>query len=179
MKKYDQLKATTFAVLIGTGGCFVPVAFVATNGGPPVQAIRPVEPNVSAAKLVSSKVAQLETEYCLGRDQLANLLGVSRPTIYSWLSGKAQGVRNANQERVGLISGWLDENVTAEFRPYLGKLLRRTLDPQVQEISNQLSAPALDVRRLGTLVSLLNFKLEGIEQVEVLDRLLADKKSLI
>ncbi|MCP5148710.1 MAG: hypothetical protein H6991_07765 [Pseudomonadales bacterium] len=174
----DRVRATTFAVLIGSGGYFMPAMVIATND---VSITGNDEPNFSAvseAAAVSQQVACLEQVFGLGKDQLAELLHVSRPTIYSWLNGTANSVRAENKQRVSFAYEML-ENIEPELRIYFGALMRRKLDPQVQDISHFLALAEAAPDEQERVWKLVNFKLEGLQRSALLDERLDNSKPLI
>lgn len=180
MNKYaEYLKATTFAVIVGTGGHAVALPVFASNNvtkafSPPI-----VDEYDHVVQRLSEKINHLQQDYKLGVDQLAKIFRVSRPTVYSWLNGNIGHIRGGNSERIEAISSWLDTCVRIDLRENLGPLLRRSLDPKVHEITEELAAEKLDLECLTNLQSTLVYKLEGIEQSSALNDALANKKPLI
>ena len=175
----DRLKATTFAVIVGTGGSAIAMPILASNNVPTIIISPDFVAENQEVQLFSKKITHIKDRYGLSVGQLSKILAVSRPTIYSWLRGDAKQIRRANRDRVEAISTWLEHGVQESLCSYLGPMLRRKLDPKAQVIDSELSADSLDFDILASLQPALNFKLEGMEQSADLDHALAGKKPLI
>lgn len=78
----------------------------------------------------------------LNKSQLAEVLGVSRPTLYDWLDGKEPSVANA--ERMGLLLRVLARAGVTGSAPLNARYVRQPLSERGPSLLEALSAEDLD-----------------------------------
>lgn len=181
MERYARrLLATTFSIAIGTGGSAVTLPVAASNDW--TESFSPVSGRSQRSDDVSHagrSLHKLKEDYQLGVDQLAAMLGVTRPTVYSWMRGSVSSIRSENLRRIEFLGRRLDALVHRAFKGSLGPFFRRQMDPAVNEIFRALASDDLTEDQLGILRSQIAYKLEGLERSRSLHDSLAGKARLI
>jgi hypothetical protein len=101
--------------IVGTGGCLWPSSFQAFSEGvaPTGVLIRvsaaPQKPEMQV-RTIPDQVAEVKAAFGLSVSQLAAVMGVKRPTIYSWFNDEGtQTLRRANRERIFELSHYASE----------------------------------------------------------------------
>lgn len=107
-----------------------------------------VQPRPATLKLSSSEqVHEVLAALSLNKTQLADVLRVSRPTLYDWLEGKEPNVANAQRLRllVKLLS-MAGVSAAAALSP---RFLREALEPGELSLLEMLKADTLDEGRIA------------------------------
>lgn len=106
------------------------------------------QPRPATLKLSSSEqVLEVLAALSLNKSQLADVLRVSRPTLYDWLEGKEPNIANAQRLRL-LLQLLATAGVTsaAALSP---RLLRELLEPNESSLLELLKADKLDEPRIA------------------------------
>lgn len=170
---------TPFALIGGTGG-YVHAQPLETTGNSifVVGAHQPTREQINTAHFVK-KLERLTGEFGLNKNQVSKIMGVSRPTIYSWFDGATDVIRDSHRQRLETIVTAIDRAVDENLRPALGLLLNRKLDPSVSKFTKLTSQQYFSVDELERTMKPLNFKLSGLVQSNALTSALKNKKPLI
>jgi len=88
----------------------------------------------------------------LGKSQVARILGVSRVTLYDWLSGKREPKEGDNPERLRALGGLAAEVCTATQRPIYHRFVEHPLPGQAASILDLLMQPEWDLPRIRNLL---------------------------
>jgi DNA-binding XRE family transcriptional regulator len=103
-------------------------------------------PQTSTVQSAPELVNDVQSHLGLNVSQIAEIVGVSRPTIYNWKKGKEEP-NEANIARLMRLKK-LIEGVPSDYATYLGKFLKRTL-PSGQTLAEILSDPASNADALA------------------------------
>lgn len=137
----------------------------------------------SSSKSAVYDLLAFKTKYSLNNSQLSKILGVSRPTVYSWLKepiAEATPMRPSNVENLSYVIDFLGDNIKPELGMYLGKLLSKTTNPVTKKFWNMISTETeLQASISEGLFDSINSRLYGIKKVSSLSKSLEDKKPLI
>ena len=181
MNAHTHMSNAVYSGLLATA--FVsPFAIAHGSGG--ISQVRQIETSgnslfVSSKKTLFSSISELMSTYKLNKNQLANVLGVTRPTIYAWLDDNLIAIRGNKMENVTLLLLSLNNNVLQEHKPLLSQLLRRKHTSLVKEISTLATKAGTSKREFDTLAKKIDKQLSSIRRSNLLSTSLADKKSLI
>lgn len=165
--------------IIGTGGYAQPSYVEATGNTNFLSVEKPLEQFQIDLKKLSERVKTLQSQFGLGVDQLSLLLGVSRPTIYSWIKLNASRVQEKNLSNVEHLYETLQSRIDEKNKQYLGKLLRRKLDTDIEKMLANFPQSTLSLIEENQLFTSLNYKLEGVKRSERLNEQLSSRKALI
>lgn len=88
----------------------------------------------------------------LGKSQVARILGVSRVTLYDWLSGKREPKEGDNSERLRALGALAAEVCTATQRPIYHRFVEHPLPGQPASILDLLMQPEWDLARIRKLL---------------------------
>jgi len=98
------------------------------------------------ASLVSSALG-------LGKSDIARILGISRPTLYSWIKGDSEPRENDHPERLRILGELTSEICKESKRPLYHRFIEETLPHQTASILNLLLAERWDLDKLRELLS--------------------------
>ena len=171
--------STPFAVMAGTGG-YTHAQPVETTGNSMfvTGAYQPTNEQINTALFVKA-LEKLAEDYQLSRNLISALLGVSRPTIYSWLDGSTENIRAKHRQRLADILTSFDQNIDEDLRPLVGKLLRKRLDTTVSKLLVLTQQTEFSKKEVDSTLKTLNFKLSGITRSNQLSEALKNKNPLI
>lgn len=171
--------STPFAVMTGTGG-YAQAQPVETSGNSIfiIGANQPTTNEIEQAVFFSN-ISRFSEEYGLGKNQMASLLNVSRPTIYAWLENEPEKIRESHRQRLSDLLSAFDNQIEPELRHLSGSFLRRSIDPTVRELRKISSSKEYSLDEYEKLLKSLNFKLSGVEKSNRLSDVLNNKKPLI
>ena len=110
---------------------------------------------------------------------MAALLNISRPTVYSWLTGQPETIRNIHKQRIEQLLTTFDSNIAPDHRHLVGNYLRKKLDPFVSRFLADISSGDFSEQTLQTLLNTLSFKISGMEKSKQLSAALENKRPLI
>jgi len=128
---------------IGRGASVLPVA--QRTSAPSLSALR-----VALALSVAEQAREVLTALSLNKTQLAEVLGVSRPTLYDWLDGKEPNSSNA-QRLTTLLRLLASADVTSS-RPISPRFLNQALTETGNSLLAALSATSIDEQLVSSLV---------------------------
>ena len=98
------------------------------------------------ASLVSSALG-------LGKSDIARILGISRPTLYSWIKGDSEPRENDHPERLRTLGELTSEICKKSKRPLYHRFVEEPLPLQTISILNHLLAQQWDLDKLRELLS--------------------------
>ncbi|MEH6652247.1 MAG: helix-turn-helix domain-containing protein [Motiliproteus sp.] len=142
------LPAAVFVLSLTGTGTGIHAALPDLLDNPATSNLRIIADNVfqlpESADVVSPApelVSSIQSYLGLNVSQLAEIVGVSRPTIYSWKKGKEEP-NEANVARLMHLKNLIEE-VSPDYAPLLGKFLKRAL-PSGINMAEVLSDPSSD-----------------------------------
>jgi predicted transcriptional regulator len=98
---------------------------------------------------VADQARELLAALSLNKSQLADVLRVSRPTVYDWLEGKEPNVSNA--ERLTTLLCVLKEVGITSASPLHPRFVRQPLAEEASALIDILCGDVLDVSAIKTL----------------------------
>lgn len=98
------------------------------------------------ASLVSSALG-------LGKSDIARILGISRPTLYSWIKGYSKPRENDHPERLRTLGELTAEICKESKRPLYHRFVKEPLPKQTYSILSLLLAKEWDVTQLRQLLA--------------------------
>lgn len=98
------------------------------------------------ASLVSSALG-------LGKSDVARILGVSRPTLYSWIKGTSEPKENDHPERLRALGELTNAICKDTARPLYHRFVEEPLPNQTISIFKLLQAEQWDAEQLGQLLA--------------------------
>lgn len=171
--------STPFLIMGGTGG-YAQASYQESTGNTSfISREKSLTPSQQNVVRHSKLLNEMKEEFDLGVDQLANLIGVSRPTIYAWLKGESKRVLESHAIYANSLFDVLESRIEHENKKYLGALLRRKLDREVTSIFRKENQEAPILVSNEDLIKSINFKLQGIKRSEILRQKLSNKKTVI
>ncbi|MFO0915163.1 MAG: helix-turn-helix domain-containing protein [Pirellulales bacterium] len=156
---YDRLMDSlpTFGSGSGTstGRVWYEAATTQLNKMSDIQRGRTEAPEVHLTADISEVVAEIRSNLSLQIKELAEILGVERPTVYSWLRGEAKPQRS-NRPRLSRVLqvalAWKRESETP-----IGNAIREALDDAGRSVLDDLRSESFDA-------DLIVAKLRSIKQ---------------
>ncbi|MHB8425544.1 MAG: hypothetical protein ACYDB9_10430 [Gammaproteobacteria bacterium] len=167
------LAAAIMACLMsGTGGANLPYRYVDGTSISPLFTCR-------TDSSIGRQLSDLIDAYKLGKDQLASILAVSRPTIYAWLNNESSTIRAENKERIAKLSYILKEEMPSqEHASLLGPFLRRRLNVTSQDLWDALTASIFNTEKLHIAFIAATSSMEGQRRDNRLSELLQNVSPL-
>lgn len=161
------IAAAIMAYLIsGTGGTNLPYKYVNGTSISPLFICR-------ADYSIGRQLSDLIDTYKFGKDQLAIILAVSRPTIYAWLNNETSIIRSENKERMAKLVRILEEEMPSqENASFLGPFLRRRLNAASRDLWDVLTAATFDNKELHIAFVAAKTSIEGQRRDNRLSELL-------
>lgn len=98
------------------------------------------------ASLVSSALG-------LGKSDIARILGISRPTLYSWIKGTSEPRENDHPERLRILGELTSEICRESNRPLYHRYVEEPLPNQTTSIINLLLAERWNLAQLRQLLA--------------------------
>lgn len=171
--------ATPFAVMAGTGG-YAQAQPVEASGNSifVIGAYQPTTDEIDKAVFFKN-LSRFFDEYGLGKNQMAALLNVSRPTIYSWLEKEPERIRESHRNRLSNLLSVFDKQIDPSLRHSASSFLQKRLDPIVRELWRISSSEDYSLDEIEGALKSLNFKLSGMDRSKRLSEALKNKKPLI
>ncbi|MEN8178607.1 MAG: hypothetical protein ABFS39_08295 [Pseudomonadota bacterium] len=171
--------ATPFAVMAGTGG-YAQAQPVEASGNSifVIGAYQPTTDEIDKAVFFKN-LSRFFDEYGLGKNQMAALLNVSRPTIYSWLEKEPERIRESHRNRLSNLLSVFDKQIDPSLRHSTSSFLQKRLDPIVRELWRISSSEDYSLDEIEGALKSLNFKLSGMDRSKRLSEALKNKKPLI
>ncbi|MCF6225420.1 MAG: hypothetical protein L3J22_03830 [Xanthomonadales bacterium] len=169
---------TPFGVAAGTGGYPQAASYYTTGNSSFVIVSAPLDfqsPDQVELNAFFGRVNDLFETYGLGKDQLAHILAVSRPTVYSWLDKQPKRVSDKHMDRVMCLQQVLNDFIPAHLRVYLGGFLRHKLNLESSKLMDNLSEKELAIEVVKSSLVSVEFGLEGMLRSAKLSSALADK----
>lgn len=100
---------------------------------------------------IAEQTRELLAALSLNKSQLAEVLGVSRPTLYDWLDGKDPSPANA--ERIALLNRILTRGRVSSAAPLNARFVRQATREQGPSLLEALCAERLDDELLAQLIA--------------------------
>jgi len=140
---------------VGTSPSVVDSRVMGRGASVPAAAQRIIERTPSALRAalalsVAEQAREVLTALSLNKSQLAEVLGVSRPTLYDWLDGKEPNSSNA-QRLTTLLRLLASADVTST-RPFSPRFLNQALTERGTSLLAALSAPSMNEPLVLSLV---------------------------
>ncbi|MEQ1622587.1 MAG: hypothetical protein ABL919_14360 [Methylococcales bacterium] len=98
------------------------------------------------ASLVSSALG-------LGKSDIARILGISRPTLYSWIKGTSEPRENDHPDRLRTLGELTSEVCKESSRPLYHRFVEEPLPNQTTSIFNLLQTEQWDLAQLRQLLA--------------------------
>lgn len=120
------------------------------------QSPRFVENNISndATAIPFSEHASLVSSALgLGKSDIARILGISRPTLYSWIKGITEPSTNDHPERLRTLGELTCEICKESKRPLYHRFVEEPLHNQTSSILNLLLSEDWELKQLRQLLS--------------------------
>ncbi len=117
--------------------------------------LTPVAPSGSSAfedllLSVADQAREVLAALSLNKSQLAEVLAVSRPTLYDWLDGKEPNA--SNSERLTTLLRLLARAGVASHKPLHARFIRQPLREGSLSLLDELRAQSLDEAKIGVLL---------------------------
>jgi len=140
---------------VGTSPSVVDVRFMARvapvpSAAQPTSETAPSALRAALALSVADQAREALASLSLNKTQLAEVLGVSRPTLYDWLDGKEPNASNA-QRLTTLLRLLVSAGVT-NASPLSPRFLRQSLSEDGTPLLQALSAESIDEQLVSSLV---------------------------
>ena len=101
----------------------------------------------------SEHASLVSTALGLGKSDVARILGISRPTLYSWIKGTSEPRENDHPERLRLL-GELTRKICKETsRPLYHRYVEAPLPNQTDSIFSLLQAEQWDSSKISNLLA--------------------------
>lgn len=100
----------------------------------------------------SEHASLVSTALGLGKSDIARILGVSRPTLYSWIKGSSEPKENNHPERLRTLGELTLVCCTETKRPLYHRFVEESLPGETDSILNLLLAEQWDLDRLQQLL---------------------------
>lgn len=111
-----------------------------------------------SASYFAERLADVKRRFGFSKADLAEILGISRQTVYLWEKNETAEPTASTKERMQRLMIAF-EGLDAEKAQYLGKIFKRRLDPNCKVFHDVLTSSALDpvelketVAKLGPLI---------------------------
>lgn len=101
----------------------------------------------------SEHASLVSTVLGLGKSDIARILGVSRPTLYSWIKGSSEPKENNHPERLRTLGELTLACCTETKRPLYHRFVEEPLPGETDSILNLLLAEQWDLDRLQQLLT--------------------------
>lgn len=140
---------------VGTSPSVVDVRFMARvatvpSAAQPTSETAPSALRAVLALSVADQAREMLASLSLNKTQLAEILGVSRPTLYDWLDGKEPSSSNA--QRLTMLLRLLASAGVTSARPLSPRFLRQPLREAGVPLLEALSAETIDEQHVSSLV---------------------------
>lgn len=176
------LVSAGFSLAVGSGGYPQLQEYYGTGNSdlfftdtlPPLPVSAPIGSELQTAQ-VPARLKALLHDYGLGKDQLSELLSVSRPTLYTWLEGMPGEIKESNRARIGQLARMLDAALPPAHRDQLGRFLRRRLDVKAQALRELFVKDVFDEPAVISALSETARRLEGLQRAASISEALSDR----
>lgn len=129
---------------------------------------------------VSRRLQDVLETYKLGKDQLASMLNISRPTLYAWLNDENVVLRTENKDRIERLTKVLESSIGVEpYSSLLGPFLRDHANDDGAKLWSLLTAGLLDQNKIGSEFRVISPLLEGQRRDQLLSDLLQNSSPVI
>ncbi|MFC1482595.1 helix-turn-helix domain-containing protein [Myxococcota bacterium] len=139
--------APYFPPVIGTSPTVSDLRIVQTSGAPRAGAPDATRYRELATMTAAEQAQEVLTSLGLTKSLLAEVLKVSRPTLYDWFNG-AKEPNEANATRMATILRVLSRAGVSSTHPLNARTVRRPIDEDGEILLAQLTADHLDETRL-------------------------------
>jgi len=102
------------------------------------------------AMSVPDQIREVLAALALNKSQLADVLGVTRPTLYDWLDGKEPNPANA--ERLATLVRLLARSGVTSGGPLNARFVRQPIEEKGLSLLGELKADVLDEERVDRLL---------------------------
>jgi hypothetical protein len=109
--------------------------------------------NDSTAIPFSEHASLVSSALGLGKSDIARILGISRPTLYSWIKGDSEPRENDHPERLRTLGELTVEICKQSKRPLYHRFVEDPLSNQTSSILNLLLAKEWDLDQLRQLLA--------------------------
>jgi hypothetical protein len=110
-------------------------------------------PNSSAVIPFSEHASLVSSALGLGKSDIARILGISRPTLYSWIKGTSEPRESDHPERLRMLGELTSEICGETKRPLYHRFVEEPLSNQTTSILNLLLAEHWDLPQLRQLLA--------------------------
>ena len=119
-----------------------------------------------SASYFAERLADVKRRFGFSKADLAEILGISRQTVYLWEKNETAEPSPSTKDRMQRLMIAFD-GLDAEKAQYLGKIFKRRLDPNCEVFHDALTSAALDPDEVKEIIA----KLEPL-----IDRTFASEK---
>jgi len=126
--------------------------------------------------IFAEKLATIQENYGLEKQQLARLLAIARPTLDSWLDKKIERIRPSNQDRLEQLERLLSSNISPKLKDNFGHLLKRKLDDDSAVLFTIFSENRINEKKAQLALKAANLRLSGLMRAKRLDKLLGEDR---
>lgn len=124
----------------------------ASSSSSSLEIVSETEPATSVMSLTpAAQARELLAALSLNKSQLAQVLHVTRPTLYDWLDGKASP-STANGERLALLLQLLAREDVTSSVPLNARFVRQAISPGEPSLLDVLGADPFDGDRVAVLL---------------------------
>lgn len=159
-----------FLISVGTGGDVQALPYEATGNLAFIEVVR--DAKVAEVDSFIQRLAKLQETYQLGTDQLAEIMSVSRVTVYNWRGRRVEHIRAENRARLAALEELLRSTISQAYASQLGSFLRQRLDTDSRAVSAALAGQGLISESTISLLSGAGNRLRGIQRNRQLEALL-------
>lgn len=107
----------------------------------------------AASKPFKYYASLISTALGLGKSDIARILGVSRPTLYSWIKGTSEPKENDHPERLRTLGEWMDDICRESSRPLYHRFVEAPMPGRTDSILSLLQTERWDKERLRELLA--------------------------
>jgi transcriptional regulator with XRE-family HTH domain len=101
----------------------------------------------------SEHAALVSTALGLGKSDVARILGISRPTLYSWIKGTSEPRENDHPERLRLLGELTRDICQVTTRPLYHRYIEAPLPNQINSIFTLLQAEQWNLPQIRSLLT--------------------------
>jgi len=101
----------------------------------------------------SEHASLVSTALGLGKSDIARILGISRPTLYSWIKGTSEPRENDHPERLRLLGELTRDICQVTTRPLYHRYIEAPLPNQINSIFTLLQAEQWDLPQIRSLLT--------------------------